>query len=105
MTSLAFILFHPVLAFTLPRLPALVAIVLSVLPGAILASLFLAPHVRFVGGVARGAIPLILIQGGITLAVVASGYGAIVLAATLTIVLAWILWIAWGFKPGEQTST
>jgi len=46
----------------------------------------------------KGAIPLILIQGGITL-------GAIVLALTLTILLIWLLWVAGSFKPGGFTAT
>jgi hypothetical protein len=103
-TSFAFILFYPFLAFTLPRLPTLWAVVLSVIPGAILASLFLVRHAGFAGGVAKGAIPLILIQGGITLAVLSSDYGAIALAITLTILLVWLLWVARDFRPGEQTS-
>jgi len=100
--SFAYIPFYPFLAFTLPRIPAPWAVVLSLIPGAILAILFLVRYVGFGGAFGKGAVPLILIQGGITLAVLASGYGAIVLAISLTILLVWLLWVAGSFKAGEQ---
>jgi len=99
--SFSFIPFYPFLAFALPRIPAPWAVLLSLIPGAILAILFLARYAGFGGALGKGAVPLILIQGGITLAVLASGYGAIVLALALTFILIWLLWVAGSFKPGE----
>ncbi len=101
--SFAYIPFYPFLAFTLPRIPAPWAVLLSLIPGAILAILFLARYAGVSGAIGKGVVPLILIQGGITLAVLAAGYGAIVLALTLTILLVWLLWVAGSFKPGEKT--
>ena len=100
--SFSYLPYYPFLAFALPRFPALWAVLLSLVPGAVLAILFLVRYAGIGGAVGRGAVPLILIQGGITLAVLATGYGTIVLALALTLILVWLLWIAGSFQPAEQ---
>jgi hypothetical protein len=102
--SFAYIPYYPFLAFALPRMPALWAVLLALVPGAILAILFLVRYAGFTGAVGKGAVPLILIQGGITLAVLASGYGTIVMALALTLILVWLLWVAGSFQPAEHTT-
>jgi len=101
-SSVAFFMFYPCLGFLLVRLPALPSVILSLIPGSLVVLLFLIGHARLSGALVQGVVPLALLQGGCTLALLVPGRESLLLVLFLVLYLAWLLWMKGILKASEH---
>jgi len=101
-SSVAFFMFYPCLGFLLVRLPALPSVILSLIPGSLVVLFFLLGHAKLSGALVQGVVPLVLLQGGCTLALLVPGRESLLLVLFLVLYLAWLLWIKGILKASEH---